>query len=86
MKILRLLNKFFIIFITLYFLNQSLLANEPIDIWNIEKKIISNKTKSENNQTDNNKIIQRVKIDKNVENVIVKKELDSSNINFDWFI
>ena len=38
MKILKLLNKFFIVFLTLCFSKQILLATEPVDIWNIEKK------------------------------------------------
>jgi len=81
MKILRLLNKFFIIILTLYFLNQSLLANEPVDIWNIEKKNISNKIEVGNNDSKKNKIIQGVKIDQSTENIIVNKELEVSNIN-----
>jgi len=81
MKILKLLNKFFIVFLTLCFSKQILLATEPVDIWNIEKKNISNKVKVENNDSINTKIIQGVKIDQQLENVIVNKELDASLIN-----
>ena len=81
MKILKLLNKFFIVFLTLCFLKQILLANEPVDIWNIEKKNIPDKAKVENNDSINTKIIQGVKIDQQLENVIVNKELDASLIN-----
>ena len=81
MKILKLLNKFFIVFLTLCFSKQILLATEPVDIWNIEKKNISNKVKVENNDSINTKIIQGVKIDQQLEDVIVNKELDASLIN-----
>ena len=81
MKILKLLNKFFIVFLTLCFSKQILLATEPVDIWNIEKKNIPNKVKVENNDSINTKIIQGVKIDQQLENVIVNKELDASFIN-----
>jgi len=81
MKILKLLNKFFIVFLTLCFSKQILLATEPVDIWNIEKKNISNKVKVENNDSINSKIIQGVKIDQQLEDVIVNKELDASLIN-----
>ena len=81
MKILKLLNKFFIVFLTLCFSKQILLATEPVDIWNIEKKNIPNKVKVENNDSINTKIIQGVKIDQQLENVIVNKELDASLIN-----
>ena len=83
MKISKLLNKFFIIFLTLCFLRETLLANEPIvDIWNIEKKNIPNKSKKvENKDDEKNKIIQGVKIDQQIENVIFNQELEASNIN-----
>ena len=81
MKILKLLNKFFIVFLTLCFSKQILLATEPVDIWNIEKKNIPNKVKVENNDSINTKIIQGVKIDQQLEDVIVNKELDASLIN-----
>ena len=81
MKILKLLNKFFIVFLTLCFSKQILLATEPVDIWNIEKKNIPNKVKVENNDSINTKIIQGVKIDQQLENVTVNKELDASLIN-----
>ena len=47
MKILKLLNKFFIIFFTFCFFLKISSANEPIDIWKIEK----------NNNTNQNVII-----------------------------
>ena len=81
MKILKLLNKIFIVFLTLCFSKQILLATEPVDIWNIEKKNIPNKVKVKNNDSINTKIIQGVKIDQQLENVIVNKELDASLIN-----
>ena len=41
MKILRLLNKKFIIFFFLFF--NAAVSNEPVDIWNIDKKDNQNK-------------------------------------------
>ena len=47
----------------------------------MKKKNISNKVKVENNDSINTKIIQGVKIDQQLEDVIVNKELDASLIN-----
>ena len=47
----------------------------------MKKKNIPNKVKVENNDSINTKIIQGVKIDQQLENVIVNKELDASLIN-----
>ena len=50
MQILRLLNKKFIIFFFLFF--TAAFSNEPVDIWNIDKK--NNKNENSDNNTLNN--------------------------------
>ena len=38
MKILKQLSKFFVIFFLFSFFTNTSISNEPVDIWNIEKK------------------------------------------------
>ena len=80
MKILKLLNKFFIIFFTLCFFLKISSANEPIDIWKIEKINNSNKNVIISDGTSNSDTIQGVKIEQQNENIIINQELDSSEI------
>ena len=57
MRILKLLNKFLIILIGYSFFVNSAISNEPVDIWNIEKKqnVIEKKLlKDEENINDEN--------------------------------
>tara|TARA_B100001250_G_scaffold404437_1_gene420420 strand:- start:193 stop:1932 length:1740 start_codon:yes stop_codon:yes gene_type:complete len=82
MKISKLLNKFFIALLTLCLSMEKLSANESVvDIWNIDKENISKKPKVENNNSINTEIIQGVKIDQKIEDVIFNQELEASNIN-----
>ena len=61
---------------------EKLSANESVvDIWNIDKENISKKPKVENNNSINTEIIQGVKIDQKIEDVIFNQELEASNIN-----
>ena len=80
MKILKLLNKFFIIFFTLCFFLKISSANEPIDIWKIEKINNSNENVIISDGTSNSDTIQGVKIEQQNENIIINQELDSSEI------
>ena len=80
MKILKLLNKFFIIFFTFCFFLKISSANEPIDIWKIEKINNSNKNVIISDGTSNSDTIQGVKIEQQNENIIINQELDSSEI------
>ena len=61
MKILRLLNKKFIIFFFLFF--TAAVSNEPVDIWNIDKKDNKNNNDSNilNNENNNNSISTDIK-------------------------
>ena len=58
MKILKLLNRIYLIIITIFFLitSSSFAENEPVDIWNIDKKEIkeNSKNKEEGNDTKTN--------------------------------
>ena len=79
MKILKQLSKFFtIIFISSTFI-KSAISNEPVDIWNIEKKEnVIEETLLKNNESINNENIQEINIlDKN-KNIIIN---DPSNLN-----
>ena len=80
MKISKLLSNFFIIFLVYCFFIKTSLSNEPVDIWEIEKKNNPNKIKNENNKTSNNEVIQGVKIEQQNENIIVNQELDTSHV------
>ena len=62
MQILRLLNKKFIIFFFLFF--TAAVSNEPVDIWNIDKKDNKNKNNvgsTLNNEDKNNSISTDIK-------------------------
>ena len=79
MKILKQLSKFFtILFISSTFVNSAI-SNEPVDIWNIEKKEnVIEESLLENNESMNNENIQEINIlDKN-KNIIIN---DPSNLN-----
>ena len=78
MKISKLLSKFFLL--TFLFINP-LSANEPVDIWNIEKKETEeNEILIENTNNDENKIIQGIKIDQQNEKILVNDALGASEI------
>ncbi len=80
MKISKPLNKFYIITLSLCFFVQILFANEPVDIWKIEKIKNSNNTNEENSQLQNTKIIQSLKIENQTENIIVDQNLEATDV------
>ena len=80
MKILNQLSKFFLFKLLILNSFNLLYANEPVDIWNIEKK--ENEETNVLIQTDNNesKVIQGIKIDQKNEKILVNEALDASKI------
>ena len=82
MKILRLLSKLFIILLILiYFSSKALFSDEPIDIWNIEKKEISTKEILIKDKKNNNEELKLgVKIEQQNEQIIVNNELVTKKI------
>ena len=68
MKILKQLSKFFLIFLILKIFTKSAVANEPVDIWNIEKKEnVVEETLKENNVSINNENFQEINaLDQNI--------------------
>ena len=80
MKILKLLNKFFIIFFAFCFFFKISTANEPIDIWKIEKTNNTNENVIISDETSISDTLQGVKIEQQNENIIINQELDSSEI------
>ena len=81
MKILKLLSKFFIILFLFSTFAKTAISNEPVDIWNIEKKesVIEEKL-IENKKSINNETIQGIKtVDQN-KNIIVNNSLGANDI------
>ena len=68
MKILKQLSKFFLIFFILSIFTKSAVSNEPVDIWNIEKKEnVVEETLKENNVSINNENFQGINtLDQNI--------------------
>ena len=81
MKILKLLSKFFIIFFLFTTFAKTAISNEPVDIWNIEKKenVIEEKL-IENKKSINNETIQGIKIVDQNKNIIVNNSLGANDI------
>ena len=78
MKILKQLSKFFLF---TFLLINPVSANEPVDIWNIEKKDTKeNEILIENTNDDENKIIQGIKIEQQNEKILVNNALGASEI------
>ena len=78
MKILKQLSKFFLF---IFLLINTVSANEPVDIWNIEKKDTEeNEILIENTNDDENKIIQGIKIEQQNEKILVNNALGASEI------
>ena len=78
MKILKQLSKFFLF---TFLLINPVSANEPVDIWNIEKKDTEEKEiLIENTNDDENKIIQGIKIEQQNEKILVNNALGASEI------
>ena len=80
MKISNLLNNSLVILLLFYFSSQLSLANEPIDIWKIEKIVDENKVNKEDKKIVEAEIIQGVKIEQQNKNIIVNEKLDTSSI------
>ena len=89
MKILKLLNKIFLIIIIIFFLNLSKTFSEdkPIDIWNIDKKEIEESLENKEeisglnaNQTTNSVDIFNNQLKKNNNLIEVDSSLDSKDI------
>ncbi len=80
MKILKQLSKFFLSTLLISNSFNLLNANEPVDIWNIEKK--ENEETNVLIQTENNEsnVIQGIKIDQQNEKIFVNDTLDASKI------
>ena len=79
MKILKQLSSFFFVFLICN-LSSKLNANEPVDIWNIEKKEFpEEKSISENIQKSNN-AVQGIKIEQPNEKILVNETLTVSDI------
>ena len=80
MKILKQLSKFFLSTLLISNSFNLLNANEPVDIWNIEKK--ENEETNVLIQTENNEsnVIQSIKIDQQNEKILVNDTLDASKI------
>ena len=81
MKILKQLNKFFIIlFITSFFVKLGN-SNEPVDIWSIDKnENVIEETIIENNQSIKNENSKKIKILDQNKNIIINNSIDSNNI------
>ena len=89
MKILRLLNKISLIIITIFFLSLSntFSENEPVDIWNIDKKKIDENLENKEvisgsnvNQITNSVDIYNNQLKKNINLIEVDNSLDSKDI------
>jgi hypothetical protein len=81
MKTLKPLSKFFIILFLCSFFVKTAVSNEPVDIWNIEKKanVIEEKL-IENKKNINNETIQEIKIEDQNNNIIVNNSLGINEI------
>ena len=78
MQILRLLNKKFIIFFFLFF--TAAVSNEPVDIWNIDKK--DNKNKNNDDSTLKNKE-KKNSVSTDIKNETVISITEENNLNLD---
>ena len=81
MKILKQLSKIiFKITLILFFYNYSF-ANEPIDIWKIEKKDIINKENSTSNINASNNVNTNTTLSvQSSSEIVINKEIESSTI------
>ena len=81
MKTLKPFSKFFIILFLCSFIVKTAISNEPVDIWNIEKKanVIEEKL-IENKKNINNETIQEIKIEDQNNNIIVNNSLGINEI------
>jgi len=81
MKILKQLSKFFVIFFLFSFFTNTAISNEPVDIWNIEKKENNIKEKLiKSKKGIDNEIFQEKKNGEQNKNIIVNNSLDTNEI------
>tara|TARA_B100000482_G_scaffold2021_1_gene1865 strand:+ start:123 stop:1865 length:1743 start_codon:yes stop_codon:yes gene_type:complete len=82
MKILRLLNKFFLTLVVYTFFINSAISNEPVDIWNIEKteNVIEKKLFSNNKENIEGETIQEIKTGDQNKNIIVNDSLSANDV------
>ena len=81
MKILKQLSKFFIVFSLCGFFSNISFSNEPVDIWNIEKKEKSIEEKLiESEKVINNETFQGIKNENQYENIIINNSLSTNEI------
>ena len=86
MKISKLLNKSYILFIFVFFFQFSskVFSTEPVDIWNLDKSTTEDLEKNINSEIidDNTKILLKTLSNKNDPNKIIEKEsLESNNVS-----
>ena len=80
MKILKQLSSFFFVFLVCNPINN-IKANEPVDIWNIEKKEIpEDQSIIQNKNEDSTNVIQGIKIEQQNEKILVNNSLSVSDI------
>ena len=80
MKILKRLSSFFFVFLVCNPIND-IKANEPVDIWNIEKKEIpEDQSIIQNKKEDSTDVIQGIKIEQQNEKILVNNSLSVSDI------
>ena len=81
MKILKQLSKFFVIFFLFSFFTNTSISNEPVDIWNIEKKENTIEEKSiKSKKGINSEIFQEIKNKDQNKNIIVNNSLITNEI------
>jgi len=78
MKTLKLLSKFFVTLFLVSFFSKLAIANEPVDIWNIEKT--NNIIKENLSEKNNSEITQGIKLEDQSNKIIVNNSLDANNI------
>jgi len=81
MRILKLLSKFFLILFLFSTFAKTAISNEPVDIWNIEKKeSVIEENLIENKKSINNETIDGIKILDQNKNIIVNNSLSANDI------
>ena len=81
MKILKQLSKFFVIFFLFGFFTNTAISNEPVDVWNIEKKENNIKEKLiKSKKGIDNEIFQEKKNGEQNKNIIVNNSLGTNEI------
>ena len=81
MKILKQLSKFFVIFFLFSFFTNTSISNEPVDIWNIEKKENTIEEKLiKSKKGINSEIFQEIKNEDQNKNIIINNSLVTNEI------